>query len=82
MRNHLLISIGELVFSGCLRVLSLVRKYKLPARGDEPLVKAILEDWQRIMWEKDAANEPLVFVEDGRMVFRVEVPLPVESEEQ
>ena len=55
---------------------------KLPARGDEPLVKAILEDWQRIMWEKDAANGPLVFVEDGRMVFRVEVPLPVESEEQ
>jgi hypothetical protein len=115
--------IGELVFSGCLRVLSLVRKYKLPARGDEPLmgrwgakrdgliytlktadtvegsygdyhharmvcnvgdpkvVKAIIEDWQRIMWEKDAANEPLVLVEDGRMVFRVEVPLPVESEE-
>ena len=50
--------------------------------SDWKLVKAILEDWQRIMWEKDAANEPLVFVGDGRMVFRAEVPLPVESEEQ
>ena len=50
--------------------------------GDSEVVKAILEDWQRIMQEKAAAGEPLVFVEDGRLVFRVEVPLPVDSEEQ
>ena len=70
------------MFSGYSRVLPLAWKGQLPARGDEPLGKAILEDWQRIMWEKDAANEPLVFVEDGRMAFRGELPLPVESEEQ
>lgn len=50
--------------------------------GDPKVVKAILDEWQRIMQEKAAANEPLVLVEDGRMVFRMEVPLPVESEEQ
>lgn len=50
--------------------------------GDPKVVKAILDEWQRIMQEKAAANEPLVLVEDGRMVFRMEVPLPVENEEQ
>lgn len=50
--------------------------------GDPKVVKGILDEWQHIMQEKAAANEPLVLIEDGRMVFRVEVPLPVESEEQ
>jgi hypothetical protein len=44
--------------------------------NDSKLSRAIFDNFVQVMESKDAANEPLVIVEDNHLVFEVEVPLP------